>query len=144
MKLRTLEINEDKTKALFASEDGQALLEMYESYYPVIGFNPPWVAYLAIKDDKVVGMGSFKGKPSNGKVEIAYWTFKEYEGQGVASLICKELISIAQNADPNVLITATTAPESNASTKILTKNGFSYKRIVQDDEIGDAWLWELE
>ena len=46
--------------------------------------------------------------------------------------------------DPTLLITAKTAPEHNASTKILEKNGFVFTAIVQDDEIGDAWLWKLK
>jgi hypothetical protein len=40
-----------------------------------------------------------------------------------------------------VIITAKTAPEHNASTKILEKNNFVFTEIVQDEEIGDAWLW---
>jgi hypothetical protein len=35
-------------------------------------------------------------------------------------------------------ITAKTAPQENASTKILRKNGFTFSKIVQDEEIGDA------
>ena len=54
---------------------------------------------------------------------------------------CKELLSIAQQSDPKIITTAKTAPEYNASTKILQKNGFTFTEIVQDHEIGDAWLW---
>ena len=143
MELRILQLNEDKTNELFHSEDCQTLLKMYDDYYPTIGFNLPWVAYLVIRDNQVVGLGSFKGEPKQGEVEIAYWTFKQYEGQGVSSFVCRELISIAFNNAPEILITATTAPEKNASTKILANNGFVFKKIVQDHGIGDAWLWEL-
>ena len=144
MELRILQENENKTDKLFESSDCQALLEMYVNYYPQIGFNLPWVGYFILHQNEVVGMCSFKGQPVDGKVEIAYWTFKDFEGQGIASFACKELISISQNADPKVLITAKTAPERNASTKILEKNGFLFKEIVQDHEIGDAWLWTLK
>lgn len=143
MKLRILQQNENKSDPLFQSEDCQTILTIYDDYYPQIGFNLPWVAYLIIRDDKVVGICSFTGKPNDGKVEIAYWTFKEFEGQGIASYACQELVKIAQNADLKVVITAKTAPEHNASTKILSKNGFVFKEIVQDEEIGDAWLWVL-
>ncbi len=141
MKLRILQQNEDKSNPLFQSDDCQMLLQMYEDYYPKIGFNLPWVAYLVVNEDEVMGSCSFTGEPKEGRVEIAYWTFKNFEGRGVASFACQELIKIAQNEDPSVLITAKTAPEQNASTKILTKNGFVFKEIVQDEEIGDAWLW---
>lgn len=144
MELRILQQNEDKTDKLFESADCQTLLQMYEDYYPKIGFNLPWVAYLVVRQNQVVGSCSFTGQPKNGKVEIAYWTFKEFEGQGVASFACKELVNIASQADPSLTITAKTAPEHNASTKILENNNFTFTEIVQDDEIGDAWLWILK
>jgi RimJ/RimL family protein N-acetyltransferase len=144
MELRILKLKEDNTDKIFESTDCQILLEMYENYYRQIGFNLPWVAYLVVRQNQVVGSCSFTGQPKDGKVEIAYWTFKEFEGQGIASFACKELISISQNADPKVTITAKTAPEHNASTKILENNGFTFKEIVQDEEIGDAWLWTLK
>jgi RimJ/RimL family protein N-acetyltransferase len=144
MELRILQIKENKTDKIFDSNDCQTLLEIYENYYPQIGFNLPWVAYLVIRQNQVVGSCSFTGQPVDGKVEIAYWTFKEFEGQGIASFACKELISISQTTDPKVILTAKTAPEHNASTKILENNGFLFKEIVQDEEIGDAWLWTLK
>ena len=144
MELRILQQNEDKTDHLFESADCQTLLQMYEDYYPKIGFNLPWVAYLVVRQSQVVGSCSFTGQPSNGKVEIAYWTFKEFEGQGVASFACKELIKISQNADQKMIITAKTTPEPNASTKILENNKFVFTEIVQDEEIGNAWLWTLK
>src|SRR5688572_26923453 len=117
MELRVLQPNEDKTAKLFDSADCQALLEMYDDYYPKIGFHLPWVAYLVIRQNQVVGSCSFTGKPKDGKVELAYWTFKDFEGQGVASFACKELIKISQNVDPNVTLIAKTAPEHNTSTR---------------------------
>lgn len=144
MELRILQQHENKTDHLFASADCQTLLQIYDDYYPKTGFNLPWVAYLVLRENKVVGVCSFTSQPDNGKVEIAYWTFKEFEGQGIASFACKELIKIAQNADPKITITAKTAPEHNASTKILENNKFIFSGIVQDNEIGDAWLWVLK
>ena len=81
--------------------------------------------------------------PSTSITDSYYWTFKEFEGQGIASFAWKELIKISQTADPKVAITAKTAPEHNASTKILENNKFIFTEIVQDEEIGDAWLWTL-
>ena len=144
MELRILQQNEDKTDNLFESVDCQTLLHMYEDYYPKIGFHLPWVAYLVVRQNKVVGSCSFTGKPKDGKVEIAYWTFKEFEGQGIASFACNELIKIAQNTDPKVTVTAKTAPEHSASTKILENNKFIFTEIVQDEEIGDAWFWKFK
>ena len=143
MELRILQQQEDKSADLFESADCQILLQMYEEYYPKIGFNLPWVAYLVLRQNQV-GSCCFTGQPKEGKVEIAYWTFKEFEGQGIAYFACKELIQIAQNADPNVNATAKTAPIHDASVRILEKNNFIFTEMVQDEEIGDAWLWTLE
>lgn len=143
MKLITIQVNEDKSKTIFSSKDCQDLLEAYENYYPIIGFNLPWVGYFIYKDGKIVGSCGFTGKPTNGHVEIAYWTFKEFENNGIASFACQELIKIAKKENEKIKIIAKTAPEHNASTKILEKNNFIYSEIVKDEEIGDAWLWKL-
>jgi RimJ/RimL family protein N-acetyltransferase len=144
IELKPIELNLDKTNKLYSSDDCQMLLKSYDEYYLKIGFNLPWVGYFVIRENQIVGSCGFTGQPKEGKVEIAYWTFKEYERQGIASFSCKELISISQQYDPTVTITAKTAPEHNASTKILQNNGFAFNEIVQDEEIGDAWLWTLK
>lgn len=143
MELKTIELNIDKSEALYASADCQALIDSMNGYYQKIGFNKPWIGYFALKNNQIVGTGGFTGQPQNGVVEIAYWTFKDFEGQGVASFVCKQLIEIAKLTDPNITITAKTAPEKNNSTRILEKNGFVFTEIVQDEEIGDAYLWTL-
>ncbi|MBN3519768.1 GNAT family N-acetyltransferase [Algoriphagus lutimaris] len=144
MELRLLTGKENTEDSIFDSPDAKNLVKMYQDFYPTIGFNPPWVGYLIIKNNKVVGSCGFVGKPFDGQVELAYWTFKEFEGQGIASFACKGLIEIAQKEDPLVSLTAKTAPEENASTRILEKHGFEYSKVVQDEEIGDAWLWILK
>ena len=144
MELKMIGLNEDWTNERYASEECQQLISAMDAYYPSIGFNIPWVGYFVLRNNEVVGTGGFTGKPNEGKVEIAYYTFKAFEGQGIASFTCKELIAIAKKTDPSLTITAKTAPEHNASTNILQKNGFTFSGIVQDHEIGDAWLWTLE
>jgi [ribosomal protein S5]-alanine N-acetyltransferase len=144
MEIKPIAMNIDKSEEMYSSEDCQMLLKMYEEYYPTIGYHSPWIGYFIIKENQIVGCCGFKGQPNDGKVEISYWTFQAFEKQGVASFSCRELVSIAQQFDPTVIITATTLPEHNASTKILQNNGFEFTEIVQDDEIGDAWLWVLK
>ena len=144
MKLKILELNIDKSNDIYSSDNCQMLLKSYDDYYQIIGFNLPWVGYLVVRQNEIVGSCGFTGQPKEGKVEIAYWTFKEFEGQGIASFSCKELVSISRQTDPTITITAKTAPEHNASTKILRNNGFEFIEIVQDHEIGDAWLWTLK
>lgn len=144
MKLEIIELNIDKSNEIYSSDDCQFLLKSYDEYYSIIGFTVPWVGYFVKRNNEIVGSCGFTGSPKEGKVEIAYWTFKAFEKQGIASFACKELISITQKTDPTIIITAKTAPEYNASTKILQNNGFIWTEVVQDHEIGDAWLWTLK
>ena len=144
MKLKIIELNIDRSNDIYSSDNCKMLINSNDDYYQVIGFNLPWVGYFVVRQNDIVGSCGFTGQPKEGKVEIAYWTFKEFEGQGIASFSCKELVSISRKTDPAITITAKTAPEYNASTKILQKNGFEFIEIVQDHEIGDAWLWALK
>ena len=144
MQLKPIELQVDKSEEMYGSENCQMLLKTYDEHYQKAGYHLPWVGYFVIKENQIVGCCGFTGQPAEGKVEIAYWTFKEYERQGVATFSCNQLVLISQQSDPALLITAKTAPEHNASTKILQHNGFSFAEIVQDDELGDAWLWTLK
>ncbi|MBA3682655.1 MAG: GNAT family N-acetyltransferase [Bacteroidetes bacterium] len=141
LKLEPIKINEDITNKDFQSEDCQTLLNMWQDYYPKIGFNLPWVGYFVKRDTTIVGTCAFTGPPVDNKVEVSYWTFKEFEGQGISTTACKELIKIATSAQPNIIVIAKTAPEKKPSTSILKKCGFTFTGIVQDHEIGDAWEW---
>jgi ribosomal-protein-alanine N-acetyltransferase len=134
-------IDEDKTKEIYSNPDCHEIFKSYPAYYYKAGYNPPWIGYFVIRNNNVVGVGGFTGKPKDGRVEIAYGTFKEYEGQGIASFSCQQLIAISKTIDPKIIITAKTSPEPNASTKILERNGFEFAGIVQDEGIGDAWEW---
>jgi [ribosomal protein S5]-alanine N-acetyltransferase len=144
MKLKPITLQEDKSNEAYASAECQQVLSMYDDFHPENGYNIPWVGYFVVREDKIVGSCGFVGQPKYGKVEVAYWTFKDFEGQGIASFACKELVAIAYRTDPSLTITAKTAPEHNASTKILAQNNFVFTEIVQDHEIGDAWLWTLK
>lgn len=127
-----------------SSPECKEILDVYKSYYPKIGFELPWIGYFIIDEGAVVGTCSFTGKPVDNRVEIAYYTFPAYERKGYATWACKELVKLAKQYKPDVIVTAKTAPEENPSTAILRKNGFKQDGIVQDDEIGNAWHWILE
>lgn len=111
--------------------------------YREIGFYPPWIGYVAARNNRAVGGGAFVGAPAEGRVEIAYYTLDGLEGQGHALSTARALVELAHREDPQVVIIAKTLPEENASTRILHGLGFTRAGIVQDDEVGEAWLWEL-
>jgi ribosomal-protein-alanine N-acetyltransferase len=114
-------------------------------YYSKIGFFMPWISYLAKnKYDNYVGICSFKGKPINNVVEIAYCTHPNYENNGYAIVMCKKLIKIARNENKEITIIAHTLPEINPSVTVLKRNGFIYKNKIIDAEDGEISEWVLE
>lgn len=122
-----------------------SVLSVYPDFYSRVGFNKPWIGYFAsIDDGEIVGCGGYKGPPQEGKVEIAYYTFKEYEAQGFGTAICQQLVSLSLETDPSVRITARTLMEMNGSTTVLQRNGFKCLGIVLDKEDGNVWEWEFE
>jgi len=141
IRLSPIYINEDQDDPKYANEFCREIFKSYPGYYHKTGYHPPFIGYFVIRDEDVVGVAGFTGKPIHGRVEIAYGTYKPFEGQGIASYACHSLVAIARAYDPFLIITAKTAPEKNASAAVLMKNGFVYSGDVQDEGIGDAWEW---
>jgi RimJ/RimL family protein N-acetyltransferase len=131
----------DSTNDSYAGDDCRKLLAMWEDYYPKIGYHPPWIGYFIKRNGQIVGACGFTGPPKENRVEVSYWTFEEYERQGIATEVCQQMVALAKKAEPAIVITAKTRPQHNASTKILERNHFVFNRVVQDHEIGDAWEW---
>jgi [ribosomal protein S5]-alanine N-acetyltransferase len=111
--------------------------------YRMNGFQKPWCAYFAMMDNTAVGSCAFKTPVRGGKVELAYFTFPEFEGRGIATQMTAKLIELARAADDSVLITAQTLPRKSASTSILSKLGFIKARTVNHTDDGEVWEWEL-
>ncbi|MEO0895265.1 MAG: GNAT family N-acetyltransferase [Bacteroidota bacterium] len=107
-----------------------------------VGYLPPFVGYGVSLDGQWVGTGAFKGPPQNNKVEIAYYTFPEFEGKGMGSAICKHLVSLAKKAQPELDIMAQTLPKESASSSILKKNGFKKIGEFIHPEDGKVWEWK--
>ena len=145
MTLLPIEIDEASNSGFRNNAECVEVLNVYPGFYERVGFIKPWIGYFATPDGaEIIGCGGFKGKPVNGKVEIAYGTFKKYEGRGMATEICKQLVLLARQTDPSIRVTARTLMETNASTRVLKKNGFEFTGIVNDDDDGDVWEWELK
>ena len=109
--------------------------------YRRVGFIPPWVSYVAVDDARAVGGGAFVGPPRDNRVEIAYFTLKELEGRRYATRTAFELVAIARNVNPGIMIAAFTLRESNASTKILQRLGLRVFGDAQDPDACDVWEW---
>ncbi|MEM6347639.1 MAG: GNAT family protein [Bacteroidota bacterium] len=141
--IQLLPISTDPTQntAFVDNPACQPILKVFGPYYEQIGYQPPWIGYFAAFGERIVGTGGFKGVPRSGKVEIAYHTFAEAEGEGIGTQICEALVRLSRNTDPSIQITARTLAEENASTTILKKNHFQLAGEVMDEEDGLVWEW---
>ena len=118
------------------------VIEATRDLYANRGFSVPWVCYLAVLGSKCVGTCGFTGPPKDEQVEIAYFTFPENEGKGVATKMATLLVEIALNAGMEGLqIVAHTLTTKNASTCILERVGFKCDGEIEHEEDGKVWKW---
>ena len=106
------------------------------------GAPPPWTGYFAREGENWVGICAFVGRPRDGAVEIAYGTAPGHEGRGIASAMAGWLVARAFGEAEVRAVVANTAPQRNASTRILERHGFVRDGVIQDAEIGEAWHWK--
>jgi len=123
--------------------DCRESLEMSVLYYMRIGYRIPWIGYFASMNNNFVGGAGFKGRPIDGKVEIAYGTFPAFQKMGIAAEMCRQLIVLAHATDPTVRIMARTLMEESYSTRVLRKNNFVCNGTVMDTDDGEVWEWEF-
>ena len=104
---------------------------------------PPWCSWIGWLGGVPVAMGGFKGPPApDGTVELGYLTFTDHQGQGHATAMARFLVAKAREHGIADVI-AHTLPETNASTRVLEKNGFFRDGMGLDDDVGEVWRWRV-
>lgn len=142
--MNLVEINPDGSVAVTGLDLPATAPEAFAAtarMYADTGFQRPWIGYVAREDEKAVGFCAFKSPPVDRRVEIAYFTFPEREGRGVATRMAHQLMEIAWQADPALIVTAQTLPAEGATTAILRKLGFQLLGTVQHPADGAVWEW---
>jgi len=106
----------------------------------------PWVHgfNLFLDDGTNVGMGSFKGPPDDGAVEIAYAILPEHQGRGYATDAARVMVEYAFKSAEVRVVRAHTLPDGAASQRVLKKSGFTRKGEFIDPEDGLVWRFEIE
>jgi RimJ/RimL family protein N-acetyltransferase len=146
MELQLIAITEDGRLAKPVTSVSRLAAEVMEAttqLYKAVGYEPPWVGYLALENGSCVGSCGFKSPPENNRVEIAYFTFPGHESRGVATRMASALVRIATNKTPAMTVAAQTLPEENASTSVLKKLQFRFVGSVEHPEDGLVWEWQL-
>lgn len=124
----------------------RAVVRQSLAFFPSADDEPVWSGFLAADElsGEVIGSCSFKGPPApDGTVEIAYFTFPDFERRGFGTAMAAKLIEIALTSSAVCAVIAHTLPEHNASTRILEKVGMRLVGEVVDPEDGTVWRWEL-
>ena len=124
------QISPDWLEQVKATDDENVWVHGFEAY--------------AIGTKSLVAQCGFKGPPQgDGVVELAYGVEPEHQGNGFATEVAEALSQFALGCDNVSTVRAHTLPESNASTRVLTKCGFRKTGEVIDPEDGLVWRWEL-
>lgn len=126
------------------SELLSAVIEATVALYARKGFEPPWIGYIALQGEQPVGTCGFTAPPRDSRVELAYFTFPEFERRGIATSMAKALVALSVARDASVAVTAHTLPERNASHRVLEKLGFRYVATLEHPEDGTVWEWLAE
>lgn len=108
-------------------------------------FEDPWVHgfNLVLPEGTEVGMGSFKGPPVSGVVEISYAINPEHQGKGLATAAARAMVDFAFRTAHVHRVIAHTLPDGVASQRVLLKSGFTHTGQVTDPEDGLVWRFEI-
>ncbi|WP_212758166.1 GNAT family N-acetyltransferase [Usitatibacter palustris] len=139
----TLRAISELGQAPSSNGDALAVIEEVRRLYGRVGFQPPWICYLAFEGERCVGTCGFTSPPHDDRVEIAYYTFPEDEARGVATRMASELVEIARKSSRDLVITAHTLPRQGASTAVLRKLGFAHVATKEHPDDGMIWVWQL-
>ena len=102
-----------------------------------------WWMHLFLLDGVLVGVGGFKGEPSDGVAEIGYALAPAYRGRGLAREAARGLTQRAFEHGEVREVRAHTLPEENRSTRVLEALGFRHVETVIDPEDGEIWRWAI-
>lgn len=106
---------------------------------------PPYVRYF-VEDTAtgaIVGACGFKDSCRDGRVEISYFTFPQYENQGFGTAMVRELVNLAFEQPSVMILLAATRTQQDTSTTILSTLKFEKTGTDEDADDGPAWNWQL-
>ncbi|MDR2231164.1 MAG: GNAT family N-acetyltransferase [Flavobacteriaceae bacterium] len=102
------------------------------------------LGYFKVYNDQNVFIGDCKlekYRHDNTLLEIGYILKKEFWGKGYGSLICKELLGLAEKTKPGMNLIGNIDPENIASKRLLEKFGFSsYTTATIDGMITESLM----
>ncbi|KQZ38869.1 GNAT family N-acetyltransferase [Duganella sp. Root1480D1] len=98
---------------------------------------------VAEAEGTVLGGCTFKGTPSHGEVEIAYGVAKSARGRGVATAAVSQLVQLAATDRSVSRVVAEILPANLASSKVVSRVGFTEGETFVDAEGDSVVRWTL-
>jgi ribosomal-protein-alanine N-acetyltransferase len=146
--LRLVSRTRDEVKSTLESLDAVTRAQLSADWLSKFEASPnhdPWVHgfNLLLDDGTNVGLGSFKGPPVDGIVEIAYAIVPEHQGKGYATLAARAMVDYAFSSGDVRVVCAHTLPGGAASQRVLKKSGFAYVGEYVDPEDGLVRRFEI-
>ena len=89
----------------------------------------------------ILGGCGFKGFPINGDVEIGYGVAESARGRGVATLAVAQLLGLAAASGIVQQVVAHILPDNAASSKVVSRLGFSRGPTVVDPDGETVVRW---
>jgi RimJ/RimL family protein N-acetyltransferase len=138
----------DEVRATLLAMDAQTRAMISADWwekFEASAFQDPWVHgfSLVLADGTNVGVGSFKGPPVDGMVEIAYAVMPEHQRRGYATEASRLMVAFAFRSPEVRVVRAHTLPDGVASQGVLAKSGFSFVGEVVEPEDGLVRRYEI-
>lgn len=104
------------------------------------------VPYLiSLRDSgEIVGGCTFKGKPSNGCVEIGYGVAQSARCRGIATAAVAHLVQLAASSGVVRRIEAHILPGNIASARVVSRIGFEPRQTIVDPDGEQVVLWAYQ
>jgi RimJ/RimL family protein N-acetyltransferase len=109
-----------------------------------LGMGTParWCApFLIVSGNTVLGTCRFRGAPVDGSVEIGYEVAESARGRGVATRAVEHLLDMAISSGQVREVVAHIVPENVASSKVVSRLGFSKGDLLVGHDGGSVALW---
>lgn len=138
----------DEVRASIDAMDAASRKEISVDWWAMFemsAMQDPWVHgfSLLLPDGTPVGIGSFKGPPVDGVVEIAYAVLPEHQDKGYATEAARAMVGYAFQCAEVSRVIAHTLPQGAASQRVLQKAAFRRTGEVVDPEDGLVWRFEI-
>jgi len=99
--------------------------------------------FLIVSGDAVVGTCRFRGAPADGRVEIGYEVAASERGRGIAGRAVARLLEIAAASGVVTEVVAHIVPENAASSKVVSRLGFSKGDVRADHDGETVVVWSF-